>query len=44
MRRFAEPEEIAAPAASLASNDASFITANSLLLDGGIHGPSFTTL
>ncbi|MEX1008690.1 MAG: 3-oxoacyl-ACP reductase [Acidimicrobiia bacterium] len=34
--RFAEPEEIAAAAAFLASDDASFVTASTFLVDGGI--------
>jgi NAD(P)-dependent dehydrogenase (short-subunit alcohol dehydrogenase family) len=34
--RFGEPEEIAAAAAFLASDDASFITASTFLVDGGL--------
>src|SRR5271154_2565715 len=44
MGRFAEPEEIAAAAAFLASDDASFITASSFLVGGGIHGAYVTAL
>jgi NAD(P)-dependent dehydrogenase (short-subunit alcohol dehydrogenase family) len=36
MGRFAQPEEIAAAAAFLASDDASFMTASTFLVDGGI--------
>jgi NAD(P)-dependent dehydrogenase (short-subunit alcohol dehydrogenase family) len=44
MGRFAEPEEIAAAATFLASDDASFITASTFLVDGGIHAAYLTPL
>ncbi len=44
MGRFAEPEEIAAAAAFLASDDASFVTASTFLVDGGIHAAYVTPL
>ncbi|RJQ76052.1 3-oxoacyl-ACP reductase [Pseudonocardiaceae bacterium YIM PH 21723] len=40
--RFAEPDEIAAAVAFLASDDSSFMTANQFLVDGGISGAYVT--
>ncbi|MGH1563913.1 3-oxoacyl-ACP reductase [Mumia sp. DW29H23] len=42
--RFGEPEEMAAAVAFLASDDASFITASSFLVDGGISSAYVTPL
>lgn len=42
--RFADPTEIAAAVAFLASDDASFITASNFLVDGGISGAYVTPL
>ena len=42
MGRFAEPDEIAAAAVFLASDDASFVTASTFLVDGGIHAAYVT--
>ncbi|TCC45903.1 3-oxoacyl-ACP reductase [Kribbella capetownensis] len=44
MGRFGEPEEIAAAVAFLASDDSSFITANTFLVDGGISAAYVTPL
>ena len=44
MGRFGEPEEIAAAVAFLASDDASFITASTFMVDGGIHAAYVTPL
>ena len=42
--RFAEPSEIAAAVACLASDDASFVTASNFLVDGGISSAYVTPL
>ena len=42
--RFAEPEEIAAAVAFLASDDSSFVTASTFLVDGGISGAYVTPI
>lgn len=44
MGRFAEPEEIAAAVAFLASDDSSFMTASQFLVDGGITSAYVTPL
>ena len=44
MGRFAQPEEIAAAVAFLASDDASFVTASAFLVDGGLTGAYVTPL
>jgi len=40
--RFAEPEELAAAVAFLASDDSSFMTASTFMVDGGISGAYVT--
>jgi NAD(P)-dependent dehydrogenase (short-subunit alcohol dehydrogenase family) len=42
--RFGEPEEMAAAVAFLASDDSSFMTASTFLVDGGISGAYVTPL
>lgn len=42
--RFAEPEEMASAALFLASDDSSFVTASSFVVDGGISGAYVTPL
>jgi NAD(P)-dependent dehydrogenase (short-subunit alcohol dehydrogenase family) len=44
MGRFGEASEIAAAAAFLASDDASFVTASTFLVDGGISGAYVTPI
>lgn len=44
MGRFAEPEEMASAVAFLASDDSSFITASTFLVDGGISAAYVTPL
>jgi NAD(P)-dependent dehydrogenase (short-subunit alcohol dehydrogenase family) len=44
MGRFAQPEEIAAAVAFLASDDASFVTAATFVVDGGLTGAYVTPL
>ncbi len=44
MGRFGEPEEMAAAVAFLASDDSSFMTASTFLVDGGIAGAYVTPL
>jgi NAD(P)-dependent dehydrogenase (short-subunit alcohol dehydrogenase family) len=42
--RFAEPDEIAGAVLFLASDDSTFVTASTFLVDGGIHGAYVTPL
>jgi NAD(P)-dependent dehydrogenase (short-subunit alcohol dehydrogenase family) len=44
MGRFADPDEIASAALFLASDDASFVTATTFMVDGGIQGAYVTPL
>jgi NAD(P)-dependent dehydrogenase (short-subunit alcohol dehydrogenase family) len=44
MGRFAEPVEIANAVVFLASDESSFMTANTFLVDGGISGAYVTPL
>ena len=44
MGRFAEPEEMASAVLFLASDDSSFVTASTFLVDGGLHAAYVTPL
>ena len=44
MGRFAEPEEMASAVLFLASDDSSFMTASTFLVDGGIAGAYVTPI
>jgi NAD(P)-dependent dehydrogenase (short-subunit alcohol dehydrogenase family) len=44
MGRFAQPEEIAQAALFLASDDSSYVTASTFLVDGGLGGAYTTPL